>query len=103
MRFAQEKKYLTEDAHFLDPRSKIGLRADGSPLIRLFGKDKSLLHDRVFERDKHQCVECGSTYWLQLSHDVPLGQGGSDTEENTHCRCITCHTKRDGHGQPMHF
>lgn len=103
MRFAREHAALTEDAHFMDPRSKVGLRADGSPLVRLFGRDKSALHDRVFARDKNACVDCGSTYWLQLSHDVPLGHGGGDTEDNTHCRCRDCHVKRDLHGEPGHF
>lgn len=103
MKWAHESKDLTAEAHFQDRRSVIGLRPDGSPHVRLFGEDMTLLRRKVFKRDGGACVDCGSRYWLQLSHDIPRGQGGSDIEENTHPRCVTCHKRRDLHGQPGHF
>lgn len=71
-------------------------------IIRLRCKQMSELRERVLERDK-ACVDCGRTYWLEMSHDIPRSLGGSDTLENCHMRCRPCHRKRDGHGQPMHF
>jgi hypothetical protein len=119
MRFATKSVPLTKEAHFLDRRSVIGRRMDGSLHVRLFGRDMIALHERVFERDGHRCVDCGWPYagrsWtycelvqrgdihLELSHNIPRGRGGSDTEENTACRCRICHRKRDLHGQPGHF
>jgi 5-methylcytosine-specific restriction endonuclease McrA len=71
--------------------------------IRLKGKAMSQLREQAMERDGGRCVECGSTFWLELSHDIPRGRGGSDVLENVHMRCKRDHIKRDGHGQPMHF
>lgn len=71
--------------------------------IRLKGAQLRRLHDRVFERDGNRCIECGSTYWLEMSHNIPRSLGGDDSMENCWTRCKKCHIKRDGHGQPMHF
>jgi len=71
--------------------------------IRLHGQAMSDLRRRVFDRDGNCCVDCGGTNWLELSHNIPRGCGGSDTEENTACRCRACHIKLDLHGQPGHF
>lgn len=103
MRFAIKSTMLTRDAHFQDKRSVVGRRPDGSPHVRLFGEDMTLLRRKVFKRDGGACVDCGSRYWLQLSHNHPRGSGGDDTEENTAVRCIKCHRKLDGHGEPLHF
>ena len=29
---------------------------------------------------RFRCVDCGGTNWLELSHNIPRGRGGSDTE-----------------------
>lgn len=110
MRFAKFSASLTKIAHFKDRRSKIGIRHDGSMLVRLAGKDMEALREEVFERDGC-CVEFAGPYAtenhcmgkLELSHDIPRGRGGSDTPENTHCRCTKHHRLRDGHGQDLHF
>lgn len=100
MKFAKFDKELTRAAGFKDKRSKIGLRPDGSQLVRLAGADMSALHDEVFERDGWRCKDgsmginhCDGP--LELSHDIPRGKGGSDTAENTHCRCQKHHRLRD--------
>jgi 5-methylcytosine-specific restriction endonuclease McrA len=71
--------------------------------IRLKGKAMGELRKQVFARDGNCCVECGSTYWLELSHEIPRSLGGSDTPENTKCRCKKHHIARDMHGCPGHF
>jgi hypothetical protein len=99
MQFARFSQELTDAAGFADKRSKIGLRADGTQLVRLAGADMAELRWHATGRDTHKCVDChdyGS--WaepLELSHDVPRGRGGSDVLENVHMRCRTCHRKRD--------
>ena len=70
--------------------------------IRLDAAGMKKLRQAVFLRDQ-RCVDCGSMWWLELSHDIPRSLGGSDTERNCHVRCKRCHIKRDGHGEPMHF
>ena len=104
MKFAKFDKTLTLAANFKcrgQKGSQIGVKPDGSILVRLKGKDMSELHERVFDRDGWVCVE-GKDIWqigcsgpLELSHDVPRGRGGSDTEENTHVRCKKHHMLRD--------
>jgi 5-methylcytosine-specific restriction endonuclease McrA len=71
--------------------------------IRLDSRGMAKLRTQAVIRDGGRCVQCGSRYWLELSHDVPRGRGGSDTIDNVHMRCKKCHIKRDLHGQPGHF
>lgn len=71
--------------------------------IRLKGKKMKALRERVFERDGYRCVECGSTFWLELSHNKPRGRGGADTEDNLACRCKICHVRRDHFGCEHHL
>lgn len=76
--------------------------ADRKP-IRLDAAGMVKLRKAVFARDGNRCVDCGSMYWLELSHNKPRSLGGPDTMRNCRVRCRRCHVKRDGHGQPMHF
>lgn len=106
--WAHKDREATKAAKFKDRRSWVGSNSEGR-YVRLFGKDMVALRNLVFERDRFRCVDCGPDYrfgiqhLLELSHDRPRSLGGSDTEENTHCRCRKHHRIRDGRGQPMHF
>lgn len=109
MRFARYSKELTKAARFKDRRSRIGLRSDGTPIVRLAGKDMSKLREDVFEFFNYTCIDrslvrlndCHGP--LELSHQIPRGRGGSDEFENVRPRCQKHHRMRDGHGQPLHF
>lgn len=105
MRFARFSKELTKDAKFKDRRSKIGIRADGSQLVRLAGKDMEKLREKVFE-ESDGCWDrtfqsmgpntCEGP--LELSHFIPRGRGGSDVAENVTPRCRKHHRLYDAHG-----
>ena len=106
MRFAKFDKTLTAAAKFKDKRSKIGLRPDGSQLVRLAGRDMEELRNEASNRDNWRCVEAigGNVYSplgqycegpLELSHDIPRGRGGSDVIDNVHMRCNKHHRMRD--------
>lgn len=110
MRFARFSKELTKSAKFKDRRSKIGLRADGSQLVRLAGRDMMELREKVFE-DSDGCWDrtfqsmgpntCEGP--LELSHTIPRGRGGSDVESNVKPRCRKHHIIYDHHNCPSHF
>lgn len=99
MRFARYDWELTKAAGFKDKRSKIGLRPDGTQLVRLAGADMTELRLQAMRRDNWTCVDCdlfrGHWIQLELSHDVPRGRGGSDILDNVHMRCRPHHRKRD--------
>jgi hypothetical protein len=70
--------------------------------IRLDAKGMAKLRSQAVTRDGGRCVDCGGRYWLELSHDIPRGRGGSDVLENVHLRCKKCHVAYDIKG-PHHF
>jgi hypothetical protein len=109
-RFGHLDQALTNEARksgrFLDKRSGMLRRMDGSYRIVLFGKDKTLLRLACFARDQG-CVDrqkspCDG--WLELSHDPPMSKSeGSDVLEQVFCRCVKHHRELDLHGEDGHF
>lgn len=49
---------------------------------------------RVFQRDGHACLICGTTERLTLDHIVPFSKGGPDTEDNLRTLCLRCNIRR---------
>lgn len=49
---------------------------------------------RVYERDGHACVACGSTEALSLDHIVPWSLGGSDDVDNLQTMCRPCNSSK---------
>lgn len=77
--------------------------------IRLYGKERSELRKKVFERDKGKCQECGCSAPLydvdnqfdrihcgHMCHIKSTGAGGEDTLENVRWLCSKCHGKEHG-------
>lgn len=49
---------------------------------------------RVYERDGHQCVTCGTGENLTLDHIYPWSLGGPDTYENLQAMCRSCNSRK---------
>jgi len=104
MRYARFSAELTAKARLKDPRSKIGLRWDGTERVVLKGRDKSALRKACLARDNFTCSKCGSVNIeenLDMHHIEHLGKGGSDSLDNvtTRCKWGDCH--RGEHVQVM--
>lgn len=48
----------------------------------------------VWQRDRGQCVKCGSRERLEFDHIIPLVAGGSSTERNIQLLCETCNRSK---------
>lgn len=48
----------------------------------------------VWQRDKGQCVRCGSRERLEFDHIIPVVAGGSSTERNIQLLCESCNRSK---------
>jgi len=48
----------------------------------------------VWQRDRGQCVKCGSQQRLEFDHIIPVVEGGSSTERNVQLLCETCNRSK---------
>src|SRR5262249_32212158 len=48
----------------------------------------------VWQRDKGQCVKCGSREKLEFDHIIPVISGGSSTERNVQLLCEPCNRSK---------
>ena len=62
---------------------------------RRFPSPDKMWKDKILAEVGH-CEEegCGSEVDLQIHHEVPLGQGGTNKRENLKVLCGTCHRKK---------
>lgn len=106
MRWAHYSPELTREARekkqLLDKRSRIGLRPDGSQFVKLGKEDWAIQYERVLERDKWICQECGALLRYgeaDVDHIISRGRGGDDQLHNLRLlgnrfsKC-KCHLKR---------
>ncbi|MCX6727896.1 MAG: WYL domain-containing protein [Candidatus Saccharibacteria bacterium] len=54
-----------------------------------------ILRLKVFSRDDHKCLDCGSRTNLTVQHKVALSLGGSNKTDNLITLCAKCHEKAD--------
>lgn len=54
----------------------------------------AILRERIYERDGHKCVFCGSPDDLTLDHIHPKSLGGADTEDNLQTLCRSCNSSK---------
>lgn len=50
--------------------------------------------NRIYRRDGHECVYCGSTNQLTLDHVIPRSRGGENTWTNLVTCCFKCNLKK---------
>ena len=59
---------------------------------------------RVWERDDHQCVICGSTYTAAPNaHYIPRSHLGLGIEENIVTLCMSCHCDYDNSAKRPYY
>lgn len=51
---------------------------------------------QVWNRDKGQCVKCGSNEKLEFDHIIPVSKGGSNTARNIQLLCEVCNRAKGG-------
>jgi 5-methylcytosine-specific restriction endonuclease McrA len=50
--------------------------------------------ERIYARDGHRCVECGTTEDLTLDHIHPRARAGDDSDENLRTLCRPCNSRK---------
>lgn len=69
-------------------------------IIRLLNYVKYRAHKlkinrhRLFKRDGHECVYCGSKRNLTVDHIIPKSKGGQNTWMNLVTSCFSCNTRK---------
>jgi 5-methylcytosine-specific restriction endonuclease McrA len=48
----------------------------------------------VWQRDRGQCVKCGSRVRLEFDHIIPIAAGGASTERNIQLLCEACNRSK---------
>lgn len=51
--------------------------------------------EKVWERDDHRCIICGSPYAMPNAHYIRRSQGGLGIEQNIVTLCLNCHNDFD--------
>jgi 5-methylcytosine-specific restriction endonuclease McrA len=62
--------------------------------IREKYEEATLRRERIFERDGHCCVHCGSSELLQIDHIHPRSKGGGDEDSNLQTLCRACNSSK---------
>jgi CRISPR/Cas system Type II protein with McrA/HNH and RuvC-like nuclease domain len=50
--------------------------------------------NRIFKRDGHECIYCGSKKDLTLDHVIPKSRGGGNTWINLVTSCFKCNVRK---------
>jgi len=83
------EKILTTSGEFVRPL-----------IIRLLNyvkfrtKPIKISRHRIYARDNHQCVYCGSKKSLTIDHIIPRSKGGLNTWTNMVTSCFSCNVKK---------
>jgi len=62
--------------------------------IRHFSRGLRPNRNRIYKRDGHECVYCGSKRNLTLDHVIPKSRGGTNDWINLVTSCMKCNLKK---------
>lgn len=62
--------------------------------IKYFTRRNNPNRNKIYKRDNHTCVYCGSTKSLTLDHVIPKSRGGTNEWTNLVTSCIKCNLKK---------
>lgn len=62
--------------------------------IKHFRRNLRPNRNRIYKRDGHQCVYCGSSKNLTLDHVIPKSRGGKNDWQNLVTSCFKCNLKK---------
>jgi CRISPR/Cas system Type II protein with McrA/HNH and RuvC-like nuclease domain len=62
--------------------------------IKYHGRTLRVNRNRIYKRDNHQCVYCGSNKNLTLDHVFPKSRGGKNEWTNLVTSCFKCNLKK---------
>lgn len=62
--------------------------------IKHFSRGLRPNRSRIYKRDGHECVYCGSKKSLTLDHVIPKSRGGSNDWTNLVTSCVKCNLKK---------
>jgi CRISPR/Cas system Type II protein with McrA/HNH and RuvC-like nuclease domain len=62
--------------------------------VKFNRKSTKVNRHRIFKRDNHECVYCGSTKQLTLDHVIPKSRGGRNEWTNLVACCFKCNLKK---------
>lgn len=66
-------------------------------MIPIYGRPKRwprYLKVKIFKRDGHKCLICGSCDELTIDHIIPISKGGSNRDNNLMTLCKVCNQKK---------
>lgn len=62
--------------------------------IKFFTRKNNPNRSKIYKRDNHSCLYCGSTKSLTLDHVIPKSRGGTNDWTNLATSCIKCNLKK---------
>ena len=62
--------------------------------VKFRTKPIKISRHRIYARDNHQCVYCGSKKSLTIDHVIPRSKGGLNTWTNMVTSCFSCNVKK---------
>jgi 5-methylcytosine-specific restriction endonuclease McrA len=65
---------------------------------QLNSSQKKYQRSRMGRRKRRFCANCGTPQDLTIDHIIPLGKGGTNSQDNLQMLCYTCNAeKADSH------
>ena len=95
-RYIQVINFLKhQDPHYKEKASIFPPPPDHTDSGKTPGGVSEDVRQKVFARDNHTCVRCGSKENLSIDHVIPRSKGGSHDESNLQTLCRSCNSAKN--------